>query len=278
MTTTHHPNRLVAQLANLIALESAIERRLKELIPDLEGHAGAGALLAGFKTMTRGHRLALETRLATLSGSGSSSVETATHPGSHSPAGAAQYPVSSALQEIYTLYHQAVIGYAVLHALATRALDSSWIAEEGTAFHLARQHTRNYTHAIQQVARLFHDVVLWELDQEGSECECICPSCAGGICLCSMAGRLFLSKAWQEAGPIFADEGIYIQHPKQGSAAVQAGLVRGDVILAAEGDTIESLGDMQNAVRNSQPEGVIHLTVRRHSDELEEVTLIHHWK
>lgn len=87
-----------------------------------------------------------------------------------------------------------------------------------------------------------------------------------------------MSDAWSEAGPLATDTGIFVQHPKQGSAAVQAGLVRGDIILAAEGNNIESPSDMQNAVRNSQPEGVIHLTVRHHSGELEEVTLIHHWK
>jgi S1-C subfamily serine protease len=78
-----------------------------------------------------------------------------------------------------------------------------------------------------------------------------------------------------EAGPIANDVGIYVQHPKRGSAATQAGLVRGDVILAVEGGEIESLGDIQSAVRNSQPGEVIQLMVRRHSDALENIKLVY---
>ncbi len=106
------------------------------------------------------------------------------------------------------------------------------IADEGTSYHLTRQHTQNYVQAIQQISRLLHDVVIWELDQEGLECQCICPSCGIGICLCAMAGRSFLSDTWVEAGPIADDEGVYVQLPKQNSAAAKAGLRRGNVIIS----------------------------------------------
>jgi membrane-associated protease RseP (regulator of RpoE activity) len=138
------------------------------------------------------------------------------------------------------MLNQAVIGYSVLHPLATRFLDSPFFADEGTSYHLTRQHTQNYVQAIQQISRLLHDVVLWELDREGLECQCICPSCGVGICLCALAGRSFLSDAWIEAGPIADDEGVYVQPPKQNSAAANAGLRRGDVILAAGGQEFES--------------------------------------
>jgi S1-C subfamily serine protease len=90
-----------------------------------------------------------------------------------------------------------------------------------------------------------------------------------------MAGREFLSTTWAEAGPIADDEGVYVQLPKQNSAAVKAGLRRGDVILAAGGQEIESYGDLQSAVRNGEPGEEIRLTVRRGPDELEEVAVVH---
>ncbi len=172
------------------------------------------------------------------------------------------------------MFNQAVIGYSVLHSLSTRFLDSALIADEGTSYHLTRQHTQNYVQAIQQISRLLHDVVIWELDQEGLECQCICPSCGVGICVCALAGRSFLSDIWVEAGPIADDEGVYVQRPKQNSAATKAGLRRGDVILAAGGQEIESYGDLQSAVRNDEPGEEIRLTVRRGSDELEEVVIV----
>lgn len=67
-----------------------------------------------------------------------------------------------------------------------------------------------------------------------------------------MARRYFLSETWLEAGPIFKDVGIYVQLPKKNSPATQAGLVRGDVIMAAGGEKIESYGNLQSVVRNSE--------------------------
>lgn len=274
MTVIRNLNRLHKQLARMIALEAAIEQRLKVLITEVSDHAEATALLSGFLTMSREHRLALETRLNSLTGDNPPSSEPMViYTASGSPE-EAKYPVSSSLLEIYTLYNQAVIGYSVLHPLATRFLDSVMIADEGTSYHITRQHTQNYIQAIQQISRVLHDVVLWELDHEGYECQCICPSCSVGICLCSMAGRSFLSQAWEEARPIFDDEGIYVQQPKQDSAAVKAGLHRGDVILAAGGQEIESYGDLQGAVRNAESGEEVRLTVRRGSDELEEVAIV----
>ncbi len=73
---------------------------------------------------------------------------------------------------------------------------------------------------------------LRELDDEGFECQCQCPSCGAGICLCSMAGRRYLSLAWEAAGPILKDGGIYVQLPKQNSAATKAGLQKGDGVVS----------------------------------------------
>jgi len=274
MTNTQNPNRLQTQLAHMIALEVAIEQRLEELIPEVSVHAGVTALLKGFQTLTKAQRQALETRLQTIADA---------EPLSKGIQGVlpvdrlsqeADYPVSTVLQIIYTMFNQAVFGYSVLHALSTRFLDSQWIADEGTSYHLTRQHTQNYVQAIQQISRLLHDVVIWELDQEGLECQCICPSCGAGICLCAMAGRSFLRDTWVEVGPIAVDEGVYVQLPKQNSAATKAGLRRGNVILAAGSQKIESYGDLQSAVRNAEPGEEIRLTVRRDSDVLEEVAIV----
>lgn len=270
----HTPNRLQTQLAHMIALEGAIEQRLEKLIPKVSDHTEATALLTGFHTLSKNQRQALETRLFTIADNAPQMEDAATDFAAIGLGEGGNYPVSTALQMIYTLFNQAVIGYSVLHPLATRFLDSSWIADEGTSFHLSRQHTQNYVQAIQQISRLLHDVVLWELDQEGLECQCMCPSCGAGICLCAMAGRSFLSDTWVEAGPIADDEGVYVQLPKQNSAAMKSGLQRGDVILAAGGQEIESFGGLQSAVRSAEPGEEIRLTVRRAPDELEEVAIV----
>lgn len=275
MTSLQGANRLHAHLAQMIALETSIEQQLGELILTASAHAEATALLADFQSLSKGHRHALETRLRAITNqppdaTGERAILFATPASS----GGDLHPVSTALQIMYTLLHQAVIGYSVLHPLATRYMDSPWIANEGTAYHLTRQHTSDYVQAIQQISRLLHDVVLWELDQEGHECQCICPSCGVGICLCAMAGRSFLSDTWVEAGPIADSMGVYVQLPKQNSAAAKAGLQRGDVIIAVAGHEIGSYVDLQNGVKNVEPGQGIQLTIRSGGEHLREVVII----
>ena len=274
MTNTQNPNRLHTQLAYMIALEAAIEQKLEELIPEVAIHAEVKALLTGFQTLSKAQRQALEIRLQTITDAAALSSGTLGILPVDKLSQEADYPVSTALQIIYSIFNQAVFGYSVLHALSTRFMDSLWVADEGTSYHLTRQHTQNYIQAIQQISGLLHDVVLWELDQEGLECQCICPSCGVGICLCALAGRSFLRDTWVEAGPIADDEGVYVQLPKQNSAATKAGLRRGNVILAVGGKEIESYGDLQRAVRNAEPGEEIRLTVRRDCGGVEEVTIV----
>lgn len=275
MKVTQNVNRLQTQLAYMIALEVAIEQKLEELIPEVSDHAGATALLTSFQTLTRAQRQALETRHQDIADTADLSEEITVVFPTGGLSEETNNRASTALQTVYTIFNQALIGYSVLHPLATRFLDSPFIADEGTSYHLTRQHTQNYIQAIQQISRLLHDLVLWELDREGLECQCICPSCGVGICLCAMAGSSFLSQAWVEAGPIADDEGIYVQLPKQNSAATKAGLHSGDVILAVGGQEIESYDDLQSAVRNTESGEEIRLTVRRGSDELKEVAVVH---
>lgn len=274
MTSPQNTNRLHTQLANMIALESAIEQKLEELMHEVSIHANVTALLKGFQTMTRAQRQALETRLQTIADSVPSSQGGTWILPADRLSAETDYPVSTALQIIYTMFNHAVIGYAALHSLSTRFLDSPFVADEGTAYHLARQHTQNYVRAIQQISRVFHDVVVWELEEKNLECQCVCPSCGAGICLCALAGRWFLRDAWVKVGPIEDDEGVYIQLPKQNSAAMKAGLHRGDVVLAVGGQEIDSLWDLQEAMENAASGQGIQLTVRRDSNVIEEVAIV----
>jgi hypothetical protein len=210
----------------MIALEAVIEQKLEELIPAVSAHAGVTTLLTGFLAMTQAQRQALETRLKTIADNVPISKGTTKVLPMDSLSQGIDYPVSTALQIVYTMFHQAVIGYAVLHPLSTRFLDSPYIADEGTSYHLTHQHTENYVQAIQQISRLIHEVVLWELDEKGFECQCACLSCGAGICLCAHAGRAFISNTWAAAGPIAAEEAVYVQLPKQNSPAAKAGFGR----------------------------------------------------
>jgi membrane-associated protease RseP (regulator of RpoE activity) len=273
MENMPYPNRLHKQLVHLIALETAIEQNLKEFLPEVSNYTEATALLNSFLDLPRDQKKALEERLNFLS----ENAPPMKDPAAISVAGVIsagdEYPVSTTLQIVHTMFNQAVIGYSTLTLMGTRFLDSPYFADEGTSFHLAKQHMENYAQAIQQITHMLHDVLLSELDDEGFECQCQCPSCGAGICLCSMAGRLYLSLAWEAAGPILKDGGIYVQLPKQNSAATKAGLQKGDFILAADEQEIDSYGVLQSAIRDAELGEEVQLTVRRRSNELEEVAI-----
>lgn len=275
MTTTKNAGRLLSHLTYMISLETVIEQKLEQLLPEVSAHSGVTTLLTSFQSLAGNQRQALETRLRTIDGSVSHMDDSSVALSVNGSAEEAKHPVSTALQTTYTLFNQAIIGYAVLHPLATRFLDSVWIAEEGTSYHLCRQHMQNYTEAVQQISRFLHDVILWELDEESLECQCVCPSCGVGVCVCALAGRSFLRDAWEEAGPIANDEGVYIQTPKQNSVAAKIGLRHGDVIIAAEGQEIESYGDLQDIVGNTESGGEIRLKVLRKDDVTEDVVMVH---
>jgi hypothetical protein len=126
MTSTQKPNRLQTQLAYMIALEAAIEQKLEELIPEVSVHSGVTALLTGFQSLSKAQRQALETRLVTIAGAVPLSKVTPGVLPADRLSQEADYPVSTALQIIYTMFIQAVYGYSVLHTLSPVFLTVRW--------------------------------------------------------------------------------------------------------------------------------------------------------
>ena len=274
MTTTQVPNRLHKQLADIVALEAAIEKALAQLVLEVSGYPEVAAMFREFHTMTKNQLYALDSRLQAIGENVPIPDRTTAILADIELMEQDGYPVSSALQTTYILFNHAVIGYAKLQVISIRFRDSWVVAEEGTTAHLARQHTQNYASAINQVCRLFHDVVVWELDQEGFECRCICPGCSLGVCLGAAASRVTLRDAWDQAVPIVPEEGVFVQNPRKGSAAASAGLRRGDVVEMADGQGIQSVSDLQTAIRAHQSGEGVQLKVRRGSDELMDITLL----
>jgi serine protease Do len=70
-----------------------------------------------------------------------------------------------------------------------------------------------------------------------------------------------------------AAEGIVVRTPRAGSNAERAGLRRGDVILAVEGEEVRSYQDMREKMGKHQPGESVKLRVRRGNGEPEEVAI-----
>lgn len=178
------------------------------------------------------------------------------------------HPVSSTLRHLSSLLGEAIIGYSMIQPIAARFRDSWVIANEGTTAHIARSHTQEYAAANGRITELFHGVIIWELDNQGQECQCTCPSCGIGICVGAASSRLILDEALAAARDNYRGLGHTVYPPRRGSAAEKAGLRSGDVISAVDGTRVDSYSRLATAIRNHAGSGQIRLKVLRGGDEL----------
>ena len=263
------PNRLHRHMAQMVALEASIEKTLNRLSRQASGNPDVATLVMGFHKMSGAQRQTLEARLQAVAGD----IAIPDRSVAEFDDGGGGYPVSSALWQASTALNQAIIGYAMLRTIALRFRDSP-VAGEGNTGDIAEQHTENYVGAVHKINQMLHTVVVWELDREASACLCTCPCCGLGVCLCALSAKKSLSDAWAKVGPIADEAEVFLQPPRSGSAAANAGLLHGDIIVAVDGQELESYSTLQSAVREHPSGEAIELRVRRGSGELEDITIV----
>ena len=166
------------------------------------------------------------------------------------------------------LFTHATLGYAMLHAVAHRFYDPA------TAEDLATQHMESYAGAAQEIHQLIADVVLWELSNDGQECQCVCDACGLGLCACASHGADELLKAWgDESGPAPRKGGLLVQAPRVNSAATRLGLRYGDIIIAADGQEVRSWRELYAGITKHNPGEEVQLRIRRGADGPMDVTV-----
>lgn len=260
-------DRLRVALTDLAALETAIHKAAGELAGRVSPHAAVRDLFGDIRQTSDDHLTAIGDRLGTASGDDlvvgvGAGAEPANRRGL-----AELHPVSSSLGAMYSLLSEAVIGYSTIQPIATRLVDGPAAASEGTTGHIAIRHTQDYVAAIGRITKMIHDVVIWELEADGLECRCTCPSCGLGVCLCSVNGRMVLGEAWTAARPPAAEAGVEVLRPRAGSVADRAGFMQGDIVIAVDGVPVDSIPMLQSAIRDHE-EGRIEFTVRRNGDQV----------
>lgn len=272
MADQHAHNRLHRHMINTAALEGEIEQFLAQLSGEMSEHPQVDAIFKEFHQMAKTQRETLEARLRAVVNNLPDIAETTTTILFNEVSQESDYPLSAALQNLYTMFSRAIMAYTTLQPLTLRFRDSWAASEENTAI-IVRQHTIHYAAALQKINQLIHDIVVWEMDQEGLECICTCPSCSLGVCLCALAGRTLLDQAWAEAGPILIDKAITVLPPRSASAASNAGLRGGDIIIAVDGHETSTVNEMQGAIRSHESGEHIELSIRRESGERFDVSV-----
>ncbi|MDP6665929.1 MAG: LuxR C-terminal-related transcriptional regulator [Dehalococcoidia bacterium] len=266
MTSIPLSGRLRTALVELMGVEKTIQATLSNSRTLAELHPGAIARFEEIEALSSDHIGAISSRLS----SGGDGDAVGISPGSARSGQdwlSDHHPVSSSLRIAYTLLGEAIIGYSMIQPIATRFQDSWVAAQEGTTAHLARQHTQDYVAAAGWIMEMIHEVVIWELDGAGLECRCTCPGCSIGVCVGPSSSRAIVARAQSAALPAEVRSGIYLNRPRAGSATAEAGLQRGDVILAVNGTRIDSLSRFQTEVHNHQSGDLMKFRVRRGAEE-----------
>ncbi len=269
MANEPNVNRLHRHMAQMVALEASIETTLDQLSKRASDHPDVAALVRSFHEMSVAQRQTLEARLHAVAGN----IAIPDRAVTEFDGGGGGYPVSTALRHASVALNQAIFGYAMLRTIALRFRDSPMIGEGNTG-DIAEQHTYNYVGAVHKINQMLHTVVVWEMDREGSACQCTCPCCGLGVCLCALSPRKTLSDAWAKVGPIADEVEVFLSPPRSGSAAANAGLLHGDIIVAVDGQKLDSYSTLQSVVGGHQSGEAIELRVRRGSGELEEITVV----
>lgn len=277
MPTDLNRNELQQFLGDMVAIERQLDGYLGRQLREIGRDPKVSEAIERFYHLVRSQREALEARFQAIGGQG---VAAPTR------IAAVLLPLamdmrqeesgrsaSGALHTLYSAFNHAAFGYAMLHAVAHRYFDSQ---AEGNTADLAEAHLRAYAAAAQEINQMVSDAIVRELSQRDQPCQCRCPSCSLGVCLCASHGTSTVNKVWRETSPSVPSGGLWVRPPRRDSVAARVGLREGDRIVAVDDQEIASdldVGSMQAAIRKHQSGEKIRLQVRRVTGELQEVTV-----
>src|SRR5215208_6059545 len=244
-----HERTLRKYVAEMVALEGDLEVALDHQLEKVQAHPRAAAVVRRFREMAGSQREAPEAH------------------------GRRTRMVSDVLRVAYTALNFAAISYSALCEMGLRLYDPP-LRE------IAFQHLRAYAEATQQIIQLIAGVVAWELEQQGLECRCICAMCSMGACCCVVAGTYDVNEAWRETMPSAmpsgkAERGFLLLPPRAGSPLALAGVRGGHRLLEVGDRAVESIPDIQSAIRSHALGEEVRVVVQRGSEAPREINARH---
>src|SRR5829696_3128218 len=260
-----HEKTLRRYVAEIVALESDLEGALDNQREEVQAYSEAAAVVRHCHEMASSQREALKAHLERLGGDAAEPTETAVAAIFDASAGEAHgvrtRTVSDVLRADYAAFNYAAISYAALCEMGFRLYDPP-LRE------IALRHLRAYAEATQQIDQLIASVVAWELEQQGLECRCICPMCSMGVCGCVAAGTYYVNEAWRETAPSSGETepGFLLLPPRAGSPLSLTDAQGGDRLLEVDDQPVESIAEIQTAIRKHSLGEEVRVLVQRGSE------------
>ena len=235
MADNQLPRAIIARLSRARMMESQLVDRLDQLRTagavdplEVEAFTRRSALAAR-------HRRALED-VANRRGAQLDGLE---------PTGGAREServMSALLEDAVAAAASAVVAYGALYASA-RLLYESEVCD------LADAHAADLARELAALNDLLASAVHGELLSGGLTCRCICPACGIGACGCTRNSIDTIREHWGQPG-LEPSEGLELRvPPRPGSQLAEAGLERGDRIIAVDGKLVHTNPEIQRALR-----------------------------
>jgi C-terminal processing protease CtpA/Prc len=222
------------RLGQVGSLEAKTEASLLAQRSVLGANPQAAAASEGLLAMMRQHQSAIRDLLGSP-GSGIPQVPATT------PASSA----SSALESVARSATEAVIAYGSLYTVAR-------LRYRPDVCDLAEAHAAAWIEALHQLNDALPDVLAADLRQQDLVCRCVCPACGIGACGCVRNSIETMREAWGRPG-LAPEEGLeLLVPPRPGSQLVEAGLDRGDRILAVDGEAVHATPELQRGLRRHE--------------------------
>lgn len=229
------PAAVVDRLIRVRALEELLLERVEGLAPAAPMSSETAEWLVRARALALGHLQAIDD-LATARAPDLGHAQLPRGNRDSEP------PVSLLVEEVANAAASVVTAWGALYA-AARLLYESEVCK------LADAHGAAWRHEIQAIGDLMVAEVHGELLRGGLTCRCICPACGIGACLCTRNSIDTIRRHWGQAG-LESGDGIELRiPPRPGSQLAEAGLGRGDRILAVEGEVVHDNAEVQRALR-----------------------------
>jgi PDZ domain len=150
--------------------------------------------------------------------------------------------VSRRLEELAGAAAAALVAYGGLYAAAR-------LQYENELCDLADAHAADWASESQAINDLLPRAVHAELLEAGLTCRCACPACSIGACGCTRNSIETIREHWGRPG-LEPSEGLELRvPPRPDSQLSEAGLERGDLVLAIDGEVVHTNSELQRALR-----------------------------
>ena len=235
MNDNRLPDAIIGRLSRVRTLESQLVDRLEELRTDTAIDRAPGESFTRLLALAASHRLTLD-EFAGLRGAELNRLELT---GVHRDGVPA---LSALLEDVVAAAASAVVAYGALYA-------SARLLYENEVCDLADAYAADWARELVALNDLLALTVHGDLLSGGLTCRCICPTCGIGACGCTRNSIDTIRGYWGQPG-LEPSEGLELRvPPRPGSQLAEAGLERGDRIIAVDGEPVHTNAEIQRALR-----------------------------